>query len=258
MSASNEILDEIAYLERFENIDVLFAVEAGSRAWGFDSPDSDYDVRFVYKRRIPDYLRLDGRSDTVDWKNGDMDMSGWDLDKFLRLVRGSNPSAFEWLGSPIIYRENAHWDLVRKLSDKCFDPVSAAHHHVGMARSNMKAHFKGDSVPAKRYLYVIRSIFAGTYALRHFKQIPVPFSELYQDQYWQLDSDISNAIDGLLEQKRSNRENGVQTRNDGLEEWIEDSLRDIEVKARGYRHREKPPWSEFDLIFLKFLGILSV
>lgn len=256
MSKASEIQDELSYLERFEDISVLFAVEAGSRAWGFESPDSDYDIRFVYRRHVPYYLRLDKQPETVEWRNGDLDMSGWDIGKFLRLTRNSNPSVFEWLGSPIVYREDADWDLVRKLADRCFDPVSTAWHHMGMARSTMKAHLNGDSVPAKRYLYVVRSILAANYALKHFKQVPVPFVELFQDQRLCLSDDVADAVERLLERKRSVRENDGCPQDTALEEWFEDSLSSLNDEVKRYRRREKVDWSEFNCIFLDALGLL--
>ena len=53
------IQEQLRRIEEAENIKILLAVESGSRAWGFASPDSDYDVRFIYIRRLEDYLRLD-------------------------------------------------------------------------------------------------------------------------------------------------------------------------------------------------------
>lgn len=258
MSASSVILDEIAYLERFEGISVLFAVEGGSRAWGFNSVNSDYDIRFVYRRQLPEYLRFESQKDTIEWKNGNLDMVGWDLVKFLRLMRESNVSAFEWLDSPIVYREYSHWDLVKKLSNRCFDPVSTVYHHIGQAKSTMKAHFKGDFVPAKRYLYVIRSIFAAEYVLSHFKRVPVPFIDLFQDRNWSLSDEISDTIADLLNSKRVDLENVGHPRDVDLENWIDGSLEHIEATVKDYRHREKPDWREFDEILLKMLGIFPL
>ena len=256
MSKTSEIQDELSYLERFEDMGILFAVEAGSRAWGFESTDSDYDIRFVYKRNVPYYLRLDKQPDTLEWRNGDLDMAGWDLGKFLRLTRDSNPSAFEWLYSPIVYREDADWDLVRRLADRCFDPVSTVWHHIGMAKSTMKTHLHGDSVPAKRYLYVVRSILAAKYAVRHFKPVPVPFVELFQDQRLGLSDGISDIVERLLERKRSVKEDGECPRDAVLEGWFDSSLSGLEDEVRKYRHREKVEWSELNCVFLDALGLL--
>ena len=96
-------LDEI---ESVHNVSILYAVESGSRAWGFASPDSDFDVRFLYVRPVLDYLRIRPMRDVIELPlTGDLDTNGWDIVKALNLFRSSNPALLEWLRSPIIYRE---------------------------------------------------------------------------------------------------------------------------------------------------------
>ena len=99
------ILDYLARLEVEEDIEVLFACESGSRAWGIESSDSDYDVRFIYKRPVRDYLVLGERKDTIHrmYEDNLYDFAGWDLDKALSLSYKSNPSILEWMASDIIY-----------------------------------------------------------------------------------------------------------------------------------------------------------
>ena len=106
-SAARAVSHELRCLEAAEGVRVLLAVESGSRAWGFESPDSDFDVRLVYVRPIEYYLRLQSTRDVLEWRLDEvLDVSGWDLDKALRLMRGANPSLFEWLASPIVYAED--------------------------------------------------------------------------------------------------------------------------------------------------------
>jgi predicted nucleotidyltransferase len=101
----DRILHQLQQLEKTEGITILHAVESGSRAWGFPSPDSDYDVRFIYVRSCEAYLRLEKRRDVLELPiDEELDISGWDLDKALRLLHGSNPTLFEWCQSPIVYK----------------------------------------------------------------------------------------------------------------------------------------------------------
>ena len=101
----DRILHQLQQLEKTEGITILHAVESGSRAWGFPSPDSDYDVRFIYIRSCEAYLRLEKRRDVLELPiDEELDISGWDLDKALRLLHGSNPTLFEWCQSPIAYK----------------------------------------------------------------------------------------------------------------------------------------------------------
>ena len=99
------ISKKLKEIEQKENVKIIMAVESGSRAWGFASPDSDYDVRFVYVRRPEDYLRLEKTKDVIEWQLDDvLDINGWDLKKALQLMHDSNPSIFEWCASPIVYQ----------------------------------------------------------------------------------------------------------------------------------------------------------
>ena len=101
-----KIQEQLRRIEEAENIKILLAVESGSRAWGFASPDSDYDVRFIYIRRLEDYLRLDAIRDVIELPIDDvLDINGWDLQKTLRLLHKSNPTLFEWFSSPIVYQK---------------------------------------------------------------------------------------------------------------------------------------------------------
>ena len=100
------ILRELKKIEAQENVKIIMAIESGSRAWGFASPDSDYDVRFIYVRKEEDYLKLEKTRDVIEWKLDDvLDINGWDIKKALQLLHNSNPTVFEWCASPIVYWE---------------------------------------------------------------------------------------------------------------------------------------------------------
>ena len=98
------VVQKLHEIEQTEQIKILLAVESGSRAWGFDSPDSDYDVRFIYVRPRNEYLKLNKNRDVIELPINDLlDINGWDLDKTLTLLYKSNPTLFEWFSSPIVY-----------------------------------------------------------------------------------------------------------------------------------------------------------
>ena len=109
------ICSKLHEIEKENNVKILLAVESGSRAWGFASPDSDYDVRFIYVRPKEDYLRLENVRDVIELPIDDvLDINGWDLQKTLRLLYKSNPTLFEWFSSPIVYLETDFADRFRK------------------------------------------------------------------------------------------------------------------------------------------------
>lgn len=179
MDAALTIDAELDELERTLGVRVLYAAESGSRAWGFASPDSDYDARFIYARPVADYLKLEDTRDTIEWKLDEvLDISGWDLAKFMRLMRRSNPSVFEWLASPVIYRERLSFAQVRGLAPQCFSVVSISHHYLHMARNNAHEFLAGEKVSLKKYLYVVRALLAARWSIRRQSPAPMLFSEL--------------------------------------------------------------------------------
>lgn len=146
------ILSKLKEIENKENVKILLAVESGSRAWGFASPDSDYDVRFIYVRPKEDYLRLEKTRDVIELPiEGELDINGWDLDKTLRLLRASNPTLFEWFSSPIVYRETAFAQDFRSIMQRYFSSKRGLSHYLSMASSNYREYLKGDTVKAKKY-----------------------------------------------------------------------------------------------------------
>ena len=115
------IKQKLIEIEKKENVRIIYACESGSRAWGFASEDSDYDVRFVYVRQNQDYLRLDDTRDVIEAELNDVyDISGWDVQKLLRLLMKSNPTIFEWAASPIVYRTSEDWNKVKAVLNEYF------------------------------------------------------------------------------------------------------------------------------------------
>lgn len=169
---------ELERMERAEDVRVLLAVESGSRAWGFASPDSDFDVRFVYVRPVEHYLRLEPARDVLEWRVDEvLDVDGWDADKALRLLRGSNPSLFEWLASPIVYAEDPAFAVVRELAAHCFSPVASAHHYLSMGRNHLAA-LAGETVRLKKCLYTMRAILAARWVVAERAPAPMLLRDL--------------------------------------------------------------------------------
>ena len=146
------IIQKLYEIEKEHNIRILLAVESGSRAWGFASPDSDYDVRFIYVRQRDDYLRLNAMRDVIELPISDeLDISGWDLQKALRLLYKSNPTLFEWFSSPIVYIETPFANDFRNIMQDYFSKKKTLYHYISMAEGNYRDYLKGDTVWAKKY-----------------------------------------------------------------------------------------------------------
>ena len=173
------ITEKLAEIEKKEQVSIIHAVESGSRAWGFASPDSDYDVRFIYVRPTDYYLRLDKVSNVIEWQlDKTLDINGWDLQKTLRLLHNSNPTLFEWNNSPIIYITTGEWASVREVINEYFLAKAGLHHYLSTATSNYREYLKTDMVKLKKYFYVIRPLLACKWILNKKCPPPMQFAEL--------------------------------------------------------------------------------
>lgn len=178
----SEIREELSRIEASQDCSILFAVESGSRAWGFESTDSDYDVRFIYVRRSEWYLSvdLDLRRDVIERPISDLlDISGWDIRKALRLFAKSNPPLLEWLSSPIVYLSRHEFsNALRALLVDYFSPVTSTYHYLHMAQGNYRDYLKGDTVWLKKYLYALRPVLAVRWIEQERGVVPMEFERL--------------------------------------------------------------------------------
>jgi uncharacterized protein len=222
---TQEIQQALAQIEQADGVRVLFAVESGSRAWGFASPDSDYDIRFVYARAIPEYVRIDPPRDVIERPLvGDLDVSGWDLLKALHLFRQSNPALLEWLHSPIVYSQSGElMPALREMAKRTFSPRRTAYHYVSMARSNWESYLKDrERVTLKKYLYAIRPLCAFAWVERHGTPPPTAFAEVRGGI--ELASDFEEQLTILLARKQEAREAEPSAPNLELNGWISAEL----------------------------------
>ena len=149
-------------IEKQEDIKILFLIESGSRSWGFESEDSDYDIRGVY---IQNYNQFKNIKKQIDLKQNDLDIVLWDIKKFLELMSKSNPTVWEWLSSDIIYIDNPIREKMKKEFIRGCSLFSLKKHYVSMARQNFQKYINqiGDTANLKKYIYVLRSIACITY-----------------------------------------------------------------------------------------------
>ena len=203
----DEIKSELARLETEHDIKILLAVESGSRAWGFASQDSDWDVRYIYIHKLDWYLRIDQYKDSQEEiLPNDIDLSGWELRKALGLFRKSNPPLLEWLRSPIVYLEQfSTAEKLRELSVKYYNPRSCMYHYLSMAKGNFNEFLKDrELVKIKKYFYVLRPVLACEWILNEESFPPMEFDRLVDTQV--KDPQVRTAIDNLLERKMAGEE----------------------------------------------------
>jgi len=219
--------------ELSEDVVVCLAVESGSRAWGFPSVDSDYDVRFIYVRRPEWYLSidLDERRDVIERPlDDDIDLSGWDLRKALRLFRKSNPPLMEWLQCPLVYRERfSVATRLRSLLPPSYSPRAAYFHYLHMAQGNFREYLRGETVWLKKYLYVLRPLMAVRWIERGLGPVPIEFQTLVDATIQ--DSDVREAVRQLVAQKAAGAELDRGPRIEPISAFVESELDRLEAAA---------------------------
>ena len=234
-------------IEEKENVKILHSVESGSRAWGFASSDSDYDVRFVYVRPKEFYLRLDKTRDVIEWQlDATLDINGWDISKALILLHSSNPTVFEWNMSPIVYKTTDQWSQLSKVLEEYFDPKSSLYHYLSMAKKNQKEYLKSDTVSIKKYFYMLRPLLACRWILAEGTPPPVPFGELVKSR---LEPRLLSEVNTLLDLKQNGSERLEGKRFAALDEYIERSIDEIESLLKLMPPNRKSSWDDLNQAF---------
>ncbi|MCB9945943.1 MAG: nucleotidyltransferase domain-containing protein [Geminicoccaceae bacterium] len=218
-AAIDEKLDEI---ETVHEIRILFAVESGSRAWGFPSPDSDYDVRFVYAHPPDWYLSLTAGRNVIELPiSADLDIGGWDIRKALNLLLKPNPVLLEWLSSPIRYRwcDEVTAELV-SLARQITHRTACRHHYLSLGESQWRKHVgNATHVNFKKYFYILRPALALRWLRMHPEQLP-PMNLQALVSGLDLDASMQARIAELLQQKMQAREIGIGRRIDEIDHLI--------------------------------------
>ncbi|KAF0806082.1 hypothetical protein A6D6_01900 [Alcanivorax xiamenensis] len=225
-SVREEIMRRIRDAEQEHGVRVLYAVESGSRAWGFASPNSDYDVRFIYVHPHDWYLSVDleDKRDVIEYEIvDDIDINGWDLRKALKLFWKSNPSFVEWMQSPIVYvDDHAFSEGVRSLMPGIYSVTKGVHHYHGMAKTNYKGYLKAQLVPLKKYFYVLRPLLAIRWLETHGEPAPIEFERLRETL---ADAPgVNDEISKLLERKKRSQEKEFVPAIPTLNRFIEKEL----------------------------------
>ncbi|SHH97145.1 hypothetical protein SAMN04488109_6356 [Chryseolinea serpens] len=216
------IQEKLRALEREFDIRILFACESGSRAWGFASVDSDFDVRFIYVHKAEFYLSLSDQRDVVELPVNDvLDISGWELRKALRLFRKSNAPLYEWLQSPLVYEAVPGFvDELTALMPLYFSPRAAMHHYLSMTNGIFENDLSENRVRLKKYFYALRTLLACQWIASRSEVPPMEFDKLRAI----MREDLNETVDGLLGQKAVGDEKStilpVESVNDYIREQI--------------------------------------
>ncbi|WP_434752643.1 nucleotidyltransferase domain-containing protein [Paenibacillus amylolyticus] len=228
------IAKQLAQIEQEEQVRIIYACESGSRAWGFPSQDSDYDVRFIYVRPLEWYLSIEEQRDVIERPISDqLDINGWDIRKALKLFRKSNPPLLEWLQSPIQYDEQySVAEQIRALSPLTFSPKSCMYHYLNMAKGNFRDYLQGEQVKIKKYFYVLRPLLACGWIERYETMPPMAFDELVETLI-PAGTPLYTEIHDLLRRKKAGEEMDMEPQLPAIQKYITAQIAHVEQSAAG-------------------------
>jgi predicted nucleotidyltransferase len=217
-----EIVEKkLQQIEKEHGIKILYSCESGSRAWRFPSPDSDYDVRFIYKGSFDEYLTIQPKKDHLSFPiNDELDIYGWDISKVLQLITKSNTTPFEWLQSPMIYKEDATFkNELWTLCQSYFCPRNNIHHYLGIARGAMET-MNGEEIKIKKLFYVLRSLLAALWCVKRDTIAPMSIFPLMD----LLTGDLHKKVLSLIELKSTANEAYLIEIDQNIKTWIDETF----------------------------------
>lgn len=222
------ILEKLKAIEHQFDVRILYACESGSRAWGFASPDSDYDVRFIYVHKMDHYLSIDEQRDVIELPINDaLDINGWELRKALRLFRKSNAPLYEWLQSPIVYAADLTFvGELKTMMCSNFSARAGMHHYLSMARGVYENELSGEMVKLKRYFYALRPVLAARWIADQKSVPPMDFRSLRK----LMPETHSMKLEELLSIKANVNESFLIEKDSTLNTFIEESIYYCESK----------------------------
>lgn len=247
-----KIKQKLIEIEETENVKVLYAVESGSRAWGFASPDSDYDVRFIYVRRKEDYLRLNEPRDVIEWQLDELlDINGWDLKKALTQFHKGNATLFEWSNSPIVYMTTATWDHIYDVAKNYFSVKAAGYHYYGTANSTYNQYLQESLVKYKKYFYALRPLLAGQFIQEYKCPPPVLFEELMKIN---MPKELRSGMEELLDKKKKSNENENNLQIPIIQDFISNEILRQKLYWDSVEDDRKQGWGQLNECFQEVLG----
>lgn len=206
-----EIDARLTAVEEEEQVRILLAVESGSRAWGFPSPDSDYDCRFLFVRRRDDYLSPWQKRDVIEHPiEGELDVGGWELGKALKLLLKGNAVVVEWLTSPIVYRGNAALrETLLTLAGTFSSRTGVARYYLHLGEKQRRSYFaEGKPVRLKKLFYALRPAAALRWLRLHPEAAIAPMH--FPTLMTQCDppGELAALVEALIARKAETRELG--------------------------------------------------
>ena len=253
----NEIQENLEAIKQKYKVKILLAVESGSRAWGFASPDSDYDVRFIYLHRPEEYLRIDAIKDVIEWQLDEvLDINGWDLRKALLAFGKGNPNVMEWANSPVIYRKSGEWDALKETALHYFSEKAAVCHYYGIANAALHGSLTGELIRYKKYFYALRPLLCCRWIEHYHSVPPMEFEKLlalFAEPDDVLTQELHAAILELLAKKAETEEKDLNPQIPAIISFIRDECARQKQLSQALPDDHRRDYTELNEAFRRLL-----
>ncbi len=246
------ILSKLKETEEVHDVKIIFAIESGSRAWGFESPSSDYDCRFVYVRKKESYISIFENKNFIEYDVDKIfDINGWDLNKFIKNLIKSNANLLEWLSSNVVYIKNEECTkLLEDLGEQFFNPISTCYHYLSMAKKKYQK-ISRDNSTIKTYFYVLRALACTRYIYEHKK---MPNMEYFKNlEELNIDKEIIEEIKKLHSLKLTVDEDFEVEKSEKLIKYFEDEISFFEENIKNMKFEGTLSFENIDNVFRKII-----
>jgi len=251
---NEKIIQYLDKIEKEKDIKILLACETGSRAWGFPSPDSDFDIRIIYAHKKDWYLSLSEKRDSIDlmFENNEIDITGWDLRKSLRLLQKSNPPLLERIQSPILYKHNNSFlKEMNELANSQYSRIATIHHYLSMAKKFLEELKEKEDYKLKKFFYALRSATACKWILEKEEMPPIEFQKMLSGL--NIENSLVNRINELISLKATISESYLHSGEIELINFIETCINSADEKRKTLPS-SKGNTDELNSFFLKILS----
>ena len=251
---NKKIIKYLNKIEKKKEVKILLACETGSRAWGFPSPDSDFDIRIIYVHKKDWYLSLSEKRDSIDlmFENNEIDITGWDLRKSLRLLQKSNPPLLERIQSPIIYKQDSEFvKEIKELANSQYSRIATIHHYLSMAKKFLDELKQNDEYKLKKFFYALRSATACKWIIEKETIPPIEFDEMIS--ILDIKPKLKTRIKELISLKSTISESYFHKGENELIEFIEVCIIEADDKRKTLPS-SKGNSKELDEFFIKILS----
>lgn len=247
------IEQKLKEIEQQKGVKILLAIESGSRAWGFHSPDSDYDVRFVYVHSKQWYVGIEDRKDFMNVEvNEVFDVVGYDVRKTLKFFYATNSKIFEWIQSPIFYKKDESFvNALLQMIPEYYSSRKGIHHYLGLTRNTLNNDLQSDTVKLKKYFYALRPVLAAYWIAKNGSCPPMVFGEL---KTLITDPIIKEKVENLLQIKKSSDEKFTIQKDNILNQFILETMNFCETYVKNIEYKEANT-SALNALFAKTIGL---